>query len=505
MHKVLVVDDEMPIRQWLEFCINRIEGYEVAGIAANGAEGFSLYRKMLPDIVITDIRMPVMDGLEMMQMIHNLNPSVYTVVLTSHEDFEYARTSIKLGASEYILKTEITEESLGQVLRAASESIGEAAGSGVEKSFEELSNRNHYLRSLVLGQSTALVSEAMMRQYEIPLEKGYYVALDVMTCGEEPIRIGLPEDDILTHALKIPVDLNHTVILGNLNREEGTGESRLMQRVYGYCGEIMEAIDCRIGCSDIYDSPGKLGLAMRQAHERVKLGFYHSRERLFYTQPVGKYRTTNGEKYKILFGKELVNQNYKKAMAIKEQMMEEARREEITDIDYLKKMYLFFATTLFHITKDDVEQVERQLADIGKQMMAAESLEVLDSILSGVFEEHGYARALSADYSSAIRSAISYMEERYAGPLTLSDVAAHAGLSSEYLSRLFKEETGVKFVVYLNNLRLKHALRLLETTNLKVYEVAEQVGYSNLSYFSTVFKKNFGQNPFDYKNNCRQG
>ena len=59
MHKVLVVDDEMPIRQWLEFCINRIEGYEVAGIAANGAEGFSLYRKMLPDIVITDIRMPV--------------------------------------------------------------------------------------------------------------------------------------------------------------------------------------------------------------------------------------------------------------------------------------------------------------------------------------------------------------------------------------------------------------------------------------------------------------
>ncbi|MFR2849305.1 MAG: helix-turn-helix domain-containing protein [Hungatella hathewayi] len=79
------------------------------------------------------------------------------------------------------------------------------------------------------------------------------------------------------------------------------------------------------------------------------------------------------------------------------------------------------------------------------------------------------------------------------------------GLSSEYLSRLFKEETGVKFVVYLNNLRLKHALRLLETTNLKVYEVAEQVGYSNLSYFSTVFKKNFGQNPFDYKNNCRQG
>lgn len=505
MHKVLVVDDEMPIRQWLEFCINRIEGYQVAGAAANGAEGYSLYRKMLPEIVITDIRMPVMDGLEMMQMIHHVNPAVYTVVLTSHEDFEYARTSIKLGASEYILKTEITEESLAQVLRSASESIGASALSGAEKTFEELSNRNHYLRSLVLGQSRNLVSEAMLREYEIPLEKGAYVALDVMTYGEEPIRIGLPKDDILTHVLKIPVDLNHTVIIGNLNREEGSGESRLMQRVYGYCQEILNAVPCRIGSSDIYDSPGKLGMAMRQAYERVKLSFYHTRDRYFYNQEVGKYRTTGGEKYKILFGKELVNQNYKKAMSIKEQMMEEARREEITDIDYLKKMYQFFVTTLFHITKDDVEQVEEQLSDIGKEIMAAGSMDELDGIINSIFKDYGYARVLSAEYSSVIRRAITYMEKQYAGPLTLSDVAAHAGISSEYLSRLFKEETGVKFVVYLNNLRLKHALRLLETTNLKVYEVAEQVGYSNLSYFSTVFKKNFGQNPFDYKNNCKTG
>ena len=505
MHKILVVDDEMPIRQWLEFCIKIIEGYEAAGLAANGAEGFSMYRKLLPEIVITDIRMPVMDGLEMMQMIHNLNPSVYTVVLTSHEDFEYARKSIKLGASEYILKTEITEESLKQVLEKASESIGEAGQSGVEKTLEELTNRNHYLRSLVLGQSRAQVSEAMLREYEIPLVKGAYVALDVMAFGEEPLRFSLPQNEILIHVLKIPVDWNHTVIIGNLNQHKGSGESQLMQLVHGYCEEIMGEVSCRIGCSDIYDNPAKMGLAMRQAYERVKLSFYHSRERFFYTQATGKYRTSNGEKYKILFGKELVSQNYRKAMDIRDQMMEEARREEITDIDYLKKMYLFFITSLFHITKEDTDQVEEQLSAIGKEIADTGSIEELDGVIRDIFERHGYGKALSDEYSSPIRSAISCMEEQYAGPLTLSDVASRAGISSEYLSRLFKEETGVKFVVYLNNLRLKHALHLLETTNLKVYEVAEQVGYSNLSYFSTVFKKNFGQNPFDYKNNVRNG
>lgn len=99
-----------------------------------------------------------------------------------------------------------------------------------------------------------------------------------------------------------------------------------------------------------------------------------------------------------------------------------------------------------------------------------------------------------------MRRALAYMEENYGSSITLTDVADHVGLSPEYLSRLFKEDTGMKFVVYLNNLRLKYALSLLKNTNLKVYEVAEKVGYSNLSYFSTVFKKNFGQNPFEYKN-----
>ena len=118
------------------------------------------------------------------------------------------------------------------------------------------------------------------------------------------------------------------------------------------------------------------------------------------------------------------------------------------------------------------------------------------------FQSSGKQGMENAEYSASVRNAIYFMEQHYPESLTLADVADHVGLSSEYLSRLFREETGVKFVVYLNNLRLKHALRLLETTNLKVYEIAEKVGYSNLSYFSTVFKKNFGQNPFDYKNSA---
>lgn len=505
MVKVLVVDDEVPIRQWLEFCIGRMEGYQITGTAANGAEGYSSFRKNMPDIIITDIRMPVMDGLEMLKLIRSLNPAVITVVLTSHEDFEYARQAMKYGASEYILKTEITEESLKQLLDKAGSGLKESPQSGKEKVLEEISNRNHYLRSLVLSRHAGLVTEAMLREYDIPLERTDFVAIDVMTTEAELVKVTLPEAGVLTNAIKVPLDLNHTIIVGNISRDCPRGIGRRQELVYGLCRELYSQVPCKVGCSDIYENPGKLGVAMRQAYDRVKLSFYHEKERLFATQPVGHYQITNGEKYKILFSKELVNQNYQKAIQIKDDMMAEVRREEVTDIEYLKKLYLFFLTSLFHITRDNVEKVEAQLEVIGQDIMNAQSLNGLDRVMEEVFEIHGYSGIRNEEYTAPIRNAIRYMEEHYPESLALSDVAGHVGLSAEYLSRLFKEETGVKFVVYLNNLRLKHALRLLESTNLKVYEVAEQVGYSNLSYFSTVFKKNFGQNPFDYKNNYKNG
>lgn len=504
MVHVMVVDDEVPIRQWLEFCIGKLEGYQVVGLAANGAEGFSLFRKTLPEIIITDIRMPVMDGLEMLKMIQNINPAVVTVVLTSHEDFEYARKAIKLGASEYILKTEITEESLKELLDKARREIkGISAGCDRERAFEELSNRNHYLRSLALSRHAGVVDEKLLREYEVFLEPGNYVALDVMSGEEEATRISLPREDILTNIVKVPLDLNHTVIVGNINRSCLPSQIRQQEFVEQFCRTILKQAPCKIGCSDIYSSLGRLGDAMRQAHERVLLQFYYPNQDIFSNQPVGVHRIPDGEKYKIRFSKELVNQNFKKAVEIKESMMEEVRKTKVTDIDYVRKLYQFFLTSLYHITRDDIDKVETQLSEIGQQIQTADSLEKLEQVMEQGFEACGSAAMGNAEYSASVRSAIRYMEENYSEPLALSDVAAHVGLSAEYLSRLFKDETGVKFVVYLNNLRLKHALRLLETTNLKVYEVAEQVGYSNLSYFSTVFKKNFGQNPFDYKNNCK--
>jgi len=500
MLKVLVVDDEVPIRQWLEFCINKIDGFEAAGLAAHGAEGYSMYRKTMPDIVITDIRMPVMDGLEMIRMIQNINPSVYTIVLTSHEDFGYARQAISLGASEYILKTETSDASLKEVLEKAAAVIG-APTPGTEKEFEDIANRNHILRTLVLKNQPAPLGEAMLKEYGIPIKNQPFYAIDVMTDLSVQEKVHRPDSDFLQNIMKFPLDTHHTMIVGNIDGSFGASQSRQQQACREYCQKIGRAVPCRIGVSDLCGRRDQLLDAMIQAYRRTQAGFYHPRESIFMYQDVTAVSLAGGEKFKILFSKEMVNQNFAGAVQIKNQMMEEVRREEPTDIGYVKELYGFFVTSLLHITKDDVERVEQELKLMTERMDSCVTLDQLDEVINGIFEEHGYHESRGSEYSHAVRGAIGYMEEHYAGPITLTEIAGHVGLGSEYLSRIFKEETGVKFVVYLNNLRLKHALRLLESTNLKVYEVAEQVGYSNLSYFSTVFKKNFGQNPFDYKNN----
>lgn len=122
MLKVLVVDDDSPIRRWLEYCIGQLEGFVLAGSAASGTQGLELYRRELPDIVVTDIEMPGMSGLEMAAQIQAIRPA-HIIILTSHDNFDYARRALQSGTAEYILKTEVTLETMRDLLCKAARTI----------------------------------------------------------------------------------------------------------------------------------------------------------------------------------------------------------------------------------------------------------------------------------------------------------------------------------------------------------------------------------------------
>lgn len=502
MLKVLVVDDEMPIRQWLEFCICKMDGVSFAGAASNGAEGYSMFRKSLPDVVITDIRMPIMDGLEMIQMMKNLNPAVYTIVLTSFEDFEYARKSVSLGASAYILKTEISDKSLRELLKKAELSLGKGEA-GEDQKMEAMSDRNYFLRSLVLRDAPVPCRELAMEEHGIRLKDGTFYGICVFVENREEM-VHRPKLEFLDNPMRFPLDEQTFLIVGNVNKIYRDSLS-IRERCSEYCQAILEQASCIVAVSNPYEKRTGISEAMIEAYRRIGNRFYHPEVRVFTGGDVWNWKFREEEKYKIRFSRCLIAQDMKRALQIKNQMLEKVEEEQPLDVHSVKQLACHFMVSVLHMTSENIERAEEEVKLIRETVESCTNIRQLKQIMDQFFREKGLDSDDRKEYSQAVRKAIAFMEENYGTGIGLSDVAASVELSAEYLSRLFREETGFKFIVYLNNLRLKHAVELLENTNLKVYEVAERVGYSSLSYFSTVFKKNMGQNPFEYKNSCSGG
>ena len=438
MLKVLVVDDEAPIRQWMAYCVDHFAGFTVSGIAASARQGIEMYRRELPDIVVSDIEMPGMDGLEMLNQMSRIHPA-YMIVLTSHEDFSYARRALTQGAAEYILKTEITKEAFEAVLNKGAEVIREkrASGSaGLERSAQRL-----FQQMAAKGERMEITGE-LLRRHGISLKDRSLLAVDIWNesgaelPGLERIAAELP---FLENLCMVPLDHEHLLIAANISREGST-----YMAAEWFRGKLRPPFVA--GISDMVTGLEELPGAVRQAQARFRLHFYHPDRRVFWREPTGSLVPRQTQMLRVSFSKELFARRYDKAAAVKDQALREIMEDCPTDLEAVKELCDFFSSTLLHLTMEREERLEQ---------------------------------------------------------ITLGQVAEHVSFNPEYFSRLFTRETGLHFVAYLNNLRMRRAVELLERTDKKIYEIAEEVGFSNVSYFSTVFKKNFGQNPNVYQRNAR--
>ena len=496
MLKVLVVDDEGPIRQWLEYCVDQFEGFTVAGAAASGAQALELYRRELPDIVVSDIEMPGMDGLEMLRQMQQLHPA-YAIILTSHEDFSYARRALTLGTAEYILKTEITMDSLRQVLDKAAKAIraqGFSGGGDMERSAQRL------LQQLALEGCRGQLTTETLRRQGVSLEEGLLMAADFWSrdgASLPQLRQVVAELPGLDNLCLVPLGYEHLLAAANL-RQEGS------YRLAVECFQAQSHLPCVVGVSDLVQGLQQLPEALRMAQARCRLHFYHPERRVFWRESVGVSTPRRVDTWQVAFSKELFGQHYQEAAAIKDQAIREILDDCPTDLDAVKGLCAFFASTLMHLTMEQSEGWEACLEEVERRIAATQDMGQLTAILDQVFAPFASGLPRPGSYSEPIREAIAYMKSHYAEKLTLGMVAGRASFNPEYFSRMFTKETGLNFVTYLNNLRMRRAVELLERTDKKIYEIAEEVGYSSVSYFSTAFKKTFGQTPNEYQLRARR-
>ena len=496
MIKVLAVDDEAPIRQWLYYCISRLPGFRCVA-ASSAQEGIELAQVEAPDIVLSDIEMPGMNGLQMLEHIRRRLPDIYAVILTSHEDFDYARAALKQGCAEYILKTEMTEDGLSAVLEKARAELEKQRTSEHARV-----SRERFLQALALRGNTADLPPEELARQDLPLRSVPILALDCRhTAGDVTPQLltgGLTGVD---SAVFFTLGADHLLMVANVT----DSSRRNTARVSADCERLFaDRPDVVCGISDCFGGPGQLAAAIANARYRCSLSFYEPQRGVFWrgTPPAD---TGAPDHFQLEYLRLLIDQDFLSACRRLRQFIQAARQERPARIGSFLDTVISALVSYLHFACDDPQQADRRAQEVRCALQQTADIDQVQRQVELVFAPLLETSAQTGGKTMQVRKAIEYLDRHYAERITLAELAEQAGFSAEHFSRVFRRETGVNYITYLNNLRMKHAVQLLEQTDCKVYEIAEKVGFSSLSYFSTAFKKKFGKNPYEYQVSHQRG
>lgn len=497
--KVLVVDDETMICEWLEFCISQNASCRLTGIAHNGLEALEMIQKEEPDLILTDIKMPVMDGLELLHTLRARNSQVKVVMLTAFSDFNLVRQALRDGASEYLLKTEMQNDLLQELLNRTAGELQVSMGED-EQDIANLS-RVHSVISRILRQKKELGDEELeqLRQCNVRWRNSGLFALAVWKQNILNRGLSFPQESQARHVTGFDYTDRIYVIIGNFPRT--LSEAEKARQLTAYARQVQQMNDCMVGVSTITDEMRRIPFMVWQAACSLGDGFYKGEKRLYQPRyPLGELLHRN-QIWKDTCGEVRVRlhqtQGFQRYELMKE-FLENAESQRILAVESLCRLCLDAFDLLEFEARENGMTPEDGDA-LRTQLQQCISLEEVDSIMLSVARQCSPAAAQQTPKSKNICLAVEYINSHYKEQISLEQVAAQVYLNPEYFSRAFKAEVGQTFVNYLTDVRLKASVRLLENTALRVQDIAQQVGYYNASYFSTTFKKKYGMSPYEYR------
>ena len=510
MIKILLVEDLDIVREDLKNLIDwESEGYQIIGEARNGEIGLSMFRELRPDIVITDIRMPVLSGLEMIRAIQRETDEgeVGSILLTAYKEFEYAKKAIDLGLDSYIIKYEITKEQLLQelarqykLLQGIRETKNISNASLIKEFLSNHAVDPAALRDILPADGEIKMLLARTISCIRGISGGFYSAaadgiFESLKGGElsgcDYFTVILQSDEFIV-LYRAPRSRGAT-----RNQRDQSMIARAFLKAFKKHQMPLFLVEC--GRFVDYENVRDVFSAMQEA----------SRTRAFSKDSTVIDISGNGSG-KDRFTREQEAEAAKEVNEIRRAFAGENFAELPDKIDHLLKSTLkeIGSYALFNRVARDLAYL---IGNCGRNRNQDALRAVSDNVLSNpqlynVYELSEVLGKLVADlkgnetsrYSRKVREVISYMEEHYGEDVNLSVMADQLHLSTIYICQIFKREVGVTFKEYLTKIRMREAVRLLESGRYKVYEVSGMVGYQTVQYFSRVFKRETGKYPSDY-------
>ena len=531
LYRIMLVDDEEEVRKAM---IRKMDweqlGFTVAGDAENGEDALEKLELLEPDVVMTDIRMPYMDGLKLVARIREKYPFIKILIFSGYDDFEYAKQAIKYRVTEYILKP-VNGEELAEILKRVRISLDEEIEqrrniSMLQESYE---NSLPMLREVFLND---LVSRGADLSGVAPKLKEYGVdILDARKWLAAVIHVDqveqAEEQELYRHQELIPISVrklveDHLKTYGRFtvfNSAEGitliaavdenNSETGLITLLEDTCKESrrMLGVSITVGVGYSCDTLQEIRRSYQTAVDALGYRAIVGCGRTIYindVEPVnrGKLQFGAGEEAEltaaIKFGtKDQIGETLRE-LAVR---MDDAK---VHDNQYQVYMLTIVNCLIRLMQQYDLKMSgmfdsEDHYADIIKRICRRESFaEEMIPIACRMNEALNQARDNTT--RKVIVEAKEYIQENYADPeLSVDVLCRHLHMSPAYFSTVFKKETGQTYVNYLTEVRLQKAEELLEQTDDKTYEIAQKVGYQEQNYFSYVFKKKYGISPTKYR------
>jgi two-component system, response regulator YesN len=525
-YKAFFVEDEIVTREGIRDNVDwKGNGFEFSGEAPDGEMALPLLQAAQPDLLITDIKMPFMDGLELCRIVRERMPWMKVVILSGHDEFEYAQKAINLGVTEYLLKP-VTANDLHQVLQriAAQLDREKQEQAHLEKLRHQVEENQAALREkLLLNLVVGAVSsaEAIEKGHLLGLDlvAGYYLALVIQIDLRTPLEpFDYHQYQRAQHAIAAPLETQPDVFLIKKDVEElviiikGNTADELLVRKEQLAQAIRQqatvsSCNVTIGCgapkqhiTDIYQSFVEAVVEAQSAGPRDATG------------PLG-----NVGKAELLKINKSAVENYLRC-GVKEDFADFFDTfirplGEAALKSYMVKNYLVMdivLTTAKFVTElggnldqtvPDLGTIEAVLAEVKTFEQFREQIQkILTSAL--VFRD---SRA-SSQHILMLRNVHDYIDHHYSDSnLSLNEVASQVNLSPSHFSTVFSQETGQTFKEYLTEIRIRKAKELLRSTTLRSSEISYEIGYNDPHYFSYVFRKQTGLSPKEYRLQSQPG
>lgn len=534
MIKLLIAEDEYFVRRGIVSSIDwESMGIEVCGEAENGAEALEMAKKSKPHIILTDIRMPVMDGLEFISNLKLSQPNVKVIIFSGYSDFSYAMRAIRLGVNEYLLKP-INMDELIRVITELRNNIIEELNQLSKKHYIDplhpkglLHMQFIYLMRLFSSASVdrAAVSHAASLgiNLEGPEYKVIVADIDDYIIQEEHWT-KFERDTMKTAIMNIIDDVfygqwNPTICCG----EGGyliillSGKNIDSEVVEDLCSQIMEfvrkyiSICLTIGIGCTCGGIDDLACSYNEARTATKSKSIVGKNRII------KSADLDNVDYNINL---ISNYSYEKELNLAIRNLDTGKIK-----DALEKVLTKYDNHMIHFEMVKVECIKLLVTvagiieDMGINVNSAcggyfnpvekiEKIETIEACIDYVRKEilnlvGIVVNEKNENYKAIVKKTIGYIKEKYTLDITLEGVAKELFITASYLSRVFKKETGVNFVTWVNKYRIDKAKELLADMSLKTYHVAEMVGYHDYRYFNINFKKYTGYTAKEYREKNR--